>query len=49
MHQRPEPKKQRQENKHEASWKAEAKKIQKTVDDKLVENIKKVAELGWLP
>lgn len=29
-----------------ASWKAEAKKVQKTVDDKLVENIKKVAELG---
>lgn len=30
----------------ESSWKAEAKKVQKTVDDKLVENIKKVENLG---
>jgi hypothetical protein len=30
----------------EASWKAEAKKVQKTVDDKLVENIKKIENLG---
>lgn len=30
----------------ETSWRAEAKKIQKTVDDRLVENIKKVGDLG---
>lgn len=28
------------------AWKTEAKKVQKTVDDKLVENIKKVELLG---
>lgn len=28
------------------NWKTEAKKVQKTVDDKLVENIKKVESLG---
>lgn len=30
----------------ESSWRAESKKVQKTVDDKLVENIKKVEHLG---